>query len=1271
MPTEQITQMINNFNAGELSPMLDMRTDLKKYMTGCLTLKNFIPTVYGGAVRRPGTYYIAETKHSKDDDDKVSRLIPFEYNVEQAYVLEFGEEYIRFFKDGGQIYDPSGTESEISDLDNLIAHWKLDDNSPAANDVDDDEENHDGELVDADDSSVTTDTVSEEGTVGDSCFNLDGQYTVDINDHADFTFSDFSIGCWAYLIDSPTSFQVLASKWQNNASAREWRFGLNANKQLELRLAQSETDLSGDLIAQWKMNDDAANDHVDDSEETHDASLKGGDDTADKSEAGKINDCLHLNGSDDYIEVDADSNELSFGDGSDDSAFSISAWVYFDTLDSNGAIIGKWDETSGSEDREWLLYGKSNKYIRFYLKDESSNGYFYAQTDNNTVETGKWHHIVATYNGTYEDGGIKIYIDGEEKDVDTYGLMYTAMENGSTKVLMGALTGSGGDKESFLDGKLDNVYLIGKELTSAEVLALYNGGDGTEDLSSTEAEIYATSDDVIGSGWHFFAATWDESEGVSGITLYVDGESVDVTTVDDDNFSSITNTAQEVRIGSQRNTDDDANENFWQDKIDNVFITSDIISSSEISTIYDNPAYEIESPYQEEDLFDIHFVQSADVLYLVHPEYAPRKLERSGHTSWTLSEIDFTWGPFRDKNEDNTITLTPSATTGDGITLTASEDLFVPDHVGALFKLAHPKTDNSQYGTLSGTGTKDAKTLKNTCRFRTTDAGGDSTQYKIQRKLSDDTNYHDFKIFRGGVNYDISWEEEEKDGAIYRINCTNHGAGSDPAYTLSCEQNFDVGYVKVTAVASATSATVDVIEDLGSTDATWHWAEGSWSDYRGWPRSVEFYQNRLCFAGNTYEPLTIWLSESKEFEGFRAKTLAENDDFDDDALVFTISAAQQNMIRWLISQEALLVGTAGAEGKMQSYNRSLPLSPTNVPEYRRQSSYGSSSIQPLIVNDSTLFVPRNTKRLREFKYDFDSDIFVARDLTVYSEHITGDGIVEIAHQQNPDPILWAVRDDGVLLGMTYERLENIYGWFRVVTDGEIESVAVISSAGQSGTEDEVWVIVKRTIDGDTKRYLEYFQPRDWGDTDTDVFFVDSGLSAAGSDGNTYVGGLDHLEGETVDILIDGKVGDQQEVGTGNGDTAGYVDLKIGGTAVTSSTKVHVGLNYESELQPMKLEISNQYQGVNTIRGRKKRIHEAVISFKDTLGGKYGRDASNLDELDHSVTGTDGSMTEFKTEEETVVWPGIDETEGNIIVKQTYPLPMTVRAIIPKLDITEI
>ena len=276
-----------------------------------------------------------------------------------------------------------------------------------------------------------------------------------------------------------------------------------------------------------------------------------------------------------------------------------------------------------------------------------------------------------------------------------------------------------------------------------------------------------------------------------------------------------------------------------------------------------------------------------------------------------------------------------------------------------------------------------------------------------------------------------------------------------PRALLQASNIYVGGVAKITSVATnGLTASVNITEWLGNdaSGATKFWTEPAFSGVRGYPRTVSLHEQRLMFGGTSYQPNTIWGSVIDDFENFQTGSTAS------DAINFTLSASEGNRINWMYSQARLLIGTSGDEWTIGSADTSQSLSATNV-QAQRQSSYGSKYLRGALVNDVLLFVQRNGRKVRELVYDLNKDGWVAPDLTLLAEHITNGEIMEIAYQQQPDAVLWAVRGDGALIAMTYERDQKVVGWHRHnFGDADVESVATIYG---NGTEDELWMVIKR------------------------------------------------------------------------------------------------------------------------------------------------------------------------------------------------------------------
>lgn len=656
--------------------------------------------------------------------------------------------------------------------------------------------------------------------------------------------------------------------------------------------------------------------------------------------------------------------------------------------------------------------------------------------------------------------------------------------------------------------------------------------------------------------------------------------------------------------------------------------------------------YEIASPYTYEEVFDLSFVQSADTLYICHPNYAPRSLTRTAHTSWTLSTPTILDGPYLSTNSTTT-TLTPSAATGTGITLTASAVTGINNNTG----------------------------------FQTTDVG---------RKI------------------------RMKQGSTW-------------------------GWAIITGRTSTTVVTISIIETLGTTDPKTEWRLGAWSETTGYPSCVVFHEDRLFFAGIRDYPLRLDGSNSGDYLNFAPSDL-DSTISASNAVSFSLNADGVNAIKWLTSDEkGLLAGTVAGEWCVRPSSQNEALSPTNITA-KRATSFGSAGIQAVQVGKTSIFVQRASRKVRELTYFYEVDGFQAPDLTVISEHITGTGLVQMAYQREPQSILWAVREDGVLVGMTYERdLDGLkVAWHRHIiggysdaanSDAVVESCAVIPSA--DGTRDELWLIVRRRINGRSVRYVEYVTKL-FEDTDDqqDAFFVDCGLTydnpltitgatnanpvvitstAHGLsngdtvritdivgmtelNGNSYkvanvaantfeltnsngtningtsygtyvsggevrkkvssVTGLWHLEGQTVQVCGDGAT--QPDVTISNG-TA---------TLTTAAAVVHLGFGYNSDGQLLRLEAGS---ADGTSLGKKRRTHQVGFLVHRSLGLKIGTSFDDLTELT------------FRTASDALgqapaLYSGIvDETleadydfENQVCWRAHKPLPSTILAVMPRM-----
>lgn len=478
--------------------------------------------------------------------------------------------------------------------------------------------------------------------------------------------------------------------------------------------------------------------------------------------------------------------------------------------------------------------------------------------------------------------------------------------------------------------------------------------------------------------------------------------------------------------------------------------------------------YEIPTPWSTADLtnadgtFSLRFVESNDIVYICHKNYPPRKLSRYSGTNWQLSIITPKKGPFKTVNTTAT-TVYASAATG-SVTLTASSSIFDVSMVGSLFYLEQMSVlaiNMWQSGTAFSAGDLARSAGVN---YKTT-AGGTS----------------------GGVK-PIHTEGTVNDGSPGVA-----WAYQDPGY----------GYGIITGFTSPTQVTLQVIDQIpfyavGSGNATTKWALGAWNNTDGWPTQVSFYKERLVFGRGQ----NVWLSVSGDYETFSARDASGNV-VADMAISLILQSDKVNDLEWFASTDALLCGTAGGEFAVQSITTNLPFGPDNVTA-PSISAFGSRNCIPVRVAEAIVFVQRSGIKMRDIIYDYLSNKFQSTDQSVMADHITQGGLNQIAFQQEPYSLIWAVRADGALICMTYsrEQYDNppFGGWHRHPIGGSfnggpavVESVSLIPAP--AGDRDELWIIVKRTINGVTKRYVEYMEyERRFNDDPQDAFYLDSGLT---------------------------------------------------------------------------------------------------------------------------------------------------------------------------------
>lgn len=470
----------------------------------------------------------------------------------------------------------------------------------------------------------------------------------------------------------------------------------------------------------------------------------------------------------------------------------------------------------------------------------------------------------------------------------------------------------------------------------------------------------------------------------------------------------------------------------------------------------------------------------------------------------------------------------------------------------------------------------------------------------------------------------------------------------DELFELQFAQSADVLYIahKDHAPAKLTRTAHDnwTLSTITFTAKPSDWTSNNY------PRCVSFFEQRLWWAGTPNQPQTLWASKSADFENH---TTGSNDE---DALEYTIATDKVNSIEWLSPGDVLTIGTAGGEFITSASTTESAITPTNV-RIVRQSTYGSKEVEPIRIADVVLFVQRAGHKVRQMKYSFESDTFQAPDLNLLADHIAINGFKELAYQQEPFSILWTIDSRGDLSGMTYLREQDVIGWHRhklggtgSLPDGspKIISIDVIPSYSNERSY-EVWMIVERTINGSTRKYVEVLtEGIDDTENKQDAFFIDSGLTYSGSE-TTTISGLEHLEGETVSILGDGAVLPNATVSNGS------ITLSVG------VTKAQIGLPFIANIRTLPFDIITQ---LGSQKGIKKRPSEVLVRLYRSLGFSIGPSLTKLDPVFFRTSSDemDEGIDLFTGEKEISYRTGYTN-DAQVYIQSNQPLPLEILSIV--------
>lgn len=635
----------------------------------------------------------------------------------------------------------------------------------------------------------------------------------------------------------------------------------------------------------------------------------------------------------------------------------------------------------------------------------------------------------------------------------------------------------------------------------------------------------------------------------------------------------------------------------------------------------DTTPYELTVPWVEADLPNLRAASTTNSIYVVSGTKAPQEITFTNFTSWTIGNFLYQNGPVDTQNVNTAITIQASAATGN-ITLTGVGNPFTAAMVGGIMRL-------------------DDRDLSITPEWSALEASVTSGQLR-------------------------RWN-----GQVYLATVASASAGPNaPTHTQGSVSagngfqtwlfvNLDYAFVKITAFTDANHVAATVLTTLPGdllTGGTYRWSPPAWSDALGWPDVIAFNTPRLYF----FRDNDVWGSATDD-----PHNMDTGSELDTDAIVERILAPDASLVdvEWALPSGVLIIGTSDLEWSFRGANLFDPLTPTNfraIPE----TSDGSISQIPVLVDGGAMYLGKTGKRLHYAKYDRQTQVLVGQEVSITARHIFDAGGSRMAWQRDPQRILWIAMLDGTLASLTWMPDQQIAAFCRhPMVNAFVEDIASIP--GIAGAGDQVYLIVRRTINGAVRRYCEiladYFIVADDANPTADgAWFVDCGLNVTGAK-LTTITQLTHLEGQEVAVFADGAMQTRKTV--------------VNGTIALDrpSNNITVGLPIKGYIRDLPRNINTQ--GGSTA-GKKKTIHEALVQVKDTGGGQvrvYNAE-EDIPELWENIieTGTSnyGGPLALVSKKVRPTIEGVLDFEAQLEFQCDDAMPSTLLLLSPTLDIME-
>lgn len=583
--------------------------------------------------------------------------------------------------------------------------------------------------------------------------------------------------------------------------------------------------------------------------------------------------------------------------------------------------------------------------------------------------------------------------------------------------------------------------------------------------------------------------------------------------------------------------------------------------------------------------------------------------------------------------------LTPSGTTGD-INLKSNKNIFATSKPGAYIKLKQ-EIASKTVSTSNGT-TERVRVGEN---WKVISHGTWSGSFAIE-KSDDGESWKEYRKYTSKDDYNPSESGSVTEPVFLRAVCTI-SSGTCTVDLTAMAYNAE-GVVKLTEITSDSTAKAHVEKELGSTDMTTNFLWGAWSEEFGYPQTLCFFQDRLCFGGTKKQPYMVWMSRTGDYGNFSVEK-ASGTVTDDSAVALAFVSRKQFKILHLIASTDLIVLTAGNEWTVSGSDTVTPSKA--VP--KMQTTRGCSTVEPLMIGGRIVFVQGRGSTVRDMAYSYETDSYGGNDLTLLAKHIIENvQIVDSAYKQEPDSTIYFVRSDGTMACLSYIMEQKVYAWSTIETQGKIEAVAAV----QEGDEDIIYLVVQREINGAIVRNIEYLakNPAKSNNPD-DYIMLDNAIeysTAEKSSGETEIDAAE-LAGEKVTVIGDGRM---------------YSGLTVSqdGTVTLPAAVQHafIGLPYRSIVELPNVEIKT---GDGTMQGRRKQISNCIMRLSNSLGGMVGPDINTLDLMNFDEQNAVSDIKLFTGDKHMTLPIGGFNNEGRVIIVTDEPYPFNLLAVVREVS----